>query len=160
MEFPDMNRREFVTGLGIGAAGLSAIYGDGTLVSPAHAATQATGGQLTLHAIDTHFGQTRADLQIDLSMQDADGTYQFVKSVTTVERGRTENPVLEPGELRIGRYELLMYLDDYFARFATELPNPPFLGKVPIRFGVFDGSQNFHVPILFSPWSYSYYRGS
>jgi 5-hydroxyisourate hydrolase len=31
---------------------------------------------------------------------------------------------------------------------------------VPIRFSVYDASQRYHVPILFNPWSYSYYRGS
>jgi len=29
-----------------------------------------------------------------------------------------------------------------------------------LRFGIGDGSQHYHVPLLVSPWSYSTYRGS
>jgi len=46
--------------------------------------------------------------------------------------------------------------------FATEVgvPDPPFLGRVPVRFGIADASAHYHVPLLASPWSYSTYRGS
>jgi 5-hydroxyisourate hydrolase len=37
---------------------------------------------------------------------------------------------------------------------------PPFLGRVPIRFGVADAHAHYHVPLLVSPWAYSTYRGS
>lgn len=163
MQMPEVSRRKFIAGIGIGVTGLAVVQaetGKIPIASTAHAASHETGGQLTLHAIDTYFGQTHADLQIDLSKQDDSGKYQLIKTVMTVERGRTENPVLEPGEMDNGRYELLMHLDDYFNRLAPNIPSPPFLTKVPIRFGVYDAAQNFHVPILFSPWSYSYYRGS
>jgi len=163
IKISQLDRRGFFARLGIGAAGLvafKAVTGHAPFASKAYAASDATGGQLTLHAIDTYFGQTRADLKIDLSIQNNSGEYELIKSVMTVERGRTENPVLEPSELKNGRYELLLHLDEYFGRLASDIPSPPFLGKVPIRFGVYDASQNFHVPILFSPWNYSYYRGS
>jgi 5-hydroxyisourate hydrolase len=31
---------------------------------------------------------------------------------------------------------------------------------VPIRFSIDDPSQPYHIAILLTPWSYSYYRGS
>jgi 5-hydroxyisourate hydrolase len=40
------------------------------------------------------------------------------------------------------------------------LPEPSFLGRVSIDFGVADPAQHYHVPLLTSPWSYSTYRGS
>ncbi|WP_323764166.1 hydroxyisourate hydrolase [Marinovum sp.] len=163
MEKPDINRRSVLKGIGVGATGLAVLQaasGQEPLASRAHAAEHASGGKLTLHAIDTYYGQTRAGLQIDLSMQDEEGTYKLVKTVETVERGRTEAPLLEPGELNNGRFELLLHFDDYYQRLEAPLPTPPFLAKVPIRFGVFDAAENFHVPILFNPWNYSYYRGS
>jgi hypothetical protein len=36
----------------------------------------------------------------------------------------------------------------------------PFLDEIPIRFGVPDASQHYHVPLLISPFAYSTYRGS
>lgn len=160
MTEPKLDRRNFlVAGMAIGAAagGLQATRSGTQLVGAAHAATGA--GRMTLHAIDTYLGQTREGLKIDLSRQNGD-SYELLTTVHTVPRGRTENPIIAEGELQTGRYELLMHLDDYFAEHGNDMPSPPFLSKVPIRFGVFDANQNFHIPILFSPWSYSYYRGS
>ena len=36
----------------------------------------------------------------------------------------------------------------------------PFLGLVPVRFGIADPDASYHVPLLASPWSDSTYRGS
>ncbi|MET1081941.1 MAG: hydroxyisourate hydrolase [Burkholderiales bacterium] len=115
--------------------------------------------RLTLHAIDTFHGSPGAGMRIDLSRLEG-GRYQLVKSFETNKGGRTDDPVLVGDALKEGRYELLLYVDEYFAKRGTQLPNPPFLGKVPIRFAVYDAKQKYHVPVLFSPWSYSYYRGS
>ena len=41
-----------------------------------------------------------------------------------------------------------------------KLPEPPFLDVIPIRFGIADASQHYHVPLLLSPYGYSTYRGS
>jgi 5-hydroxyisourate hydrolase-like protein (transthyretin family) len=51
-------------------------------------------------------------------------------------------------------------IGDYFVRRGTPLPDPPFLGIVPIRFGVAEPEAHYHVPLLATPWSYSTYRGS
>jgi 5-hydroxyisourate hydrolase len=42
----------------------------------------------------------------------------------------------------------------------VDLPSPRFLDRVTIAFGIADGSQNYHVPLVMTPWSYSTYRGS
>ena len=47
----------------------------------------------------------------------------------------------------------------YFERMGVEVPQPPFLDLVSLRFGVADDAH-YHVPLLVSPWSYSTYRGS
>ena len=38
--------------------------------------------------------------------------------------------------------------------------DPPFLGDVPLDFGIASADEHYHVPLLVSPWSYSTYRGS
>ena len=51
-------------------------------------------------------------------------------------------------------------VEAYFAGLGVKLPTPNFLGLVPIRFRIRDASQRYHLPVLFTPWGYSYYRGS
>jgi 5-hydroxyisourate hydrolase len=40
------------------------------------------------------------------------------------------------------------------------MPSPRFIDRVTIAFGVADAAQNYHVPLVVTPWSYSTYRGS
>jgi 5-hydroxyisourate hydrolase len=155
------NRRDFLAAaLAVGATGIVAPQVASAQAAPAQLGVTGPG-RLTLHAIDTFFGVTGAGLQIDLNVRDgASDQYRLVKTVYTVTGGRTSAPVLIGEEFKTGRYELMLHLDDYFARRHAELPSPNFLTKVPLRFAVYDANQNFHVPVLFSPWGYSYYRGS
>ena len=69
--------------------------------------------------------------------------------------GRISGPDLQPGV-----YELTFHAGDYFRAAGTELPDPPFLDEVVIRFGIADPSGHYHVPLLLAPYSYSTYRGS
>jgi 5-hydroxyisourate hydrolase len=48
----------------------------------------------------------------------------------------------------------------YFVGKGHALPQPAFLGKVPLDFGIADAQVHYHVPLLVSPWAYSTYRGS
>ena len=59
-----------------------------------------------------------------------------------------------------GIYELEFAAGEYFRARGASLAQPPFVGDVVLRFGIGDGSQHYHVPLLVSPWSYSTYRGS
>lgn len=62
--------------------------------------------------------------------------------------------------MRSGQYTLTFHVAEYFRSLGVQLPEPPFLEEVVIKFGVADPAQNYHVPLLVSPWSYSTYRGS
>ena len=53
-----------------------------------------------------------------------------------------------------------MDVGEYFARLGAQLPKPAFLSKVPLRIVIHDAAQRVHLPVLFSPWGYSFYRGS
>ena len=60
----------------------------------------------------------------------------------------------------MGQYELVFGAGDYFAAQGVALPAPRFIDRVTLAFGVADASQNYHVPLVVSPWAYSTYRGS
>ena len=113
---------------------------------------------LTTHVLDTARGCPAAGMRIELAMLDGEER-EVLKTVRTNRDGRTDGPLLRAEEMGRGAYELVFDVGEYFAG-GEGLPNPPFLGLVPIRFGVADPSAHYHVPLLASPWSYSTYRGS
>jgi 5-hydroxyisourate hydrolase len=115
--------------------------------------------RLTMHAIDTFHGTPGAGMKCELSILEGD-RYREIKTATTVENGRTAEPLLVDEALKAGRYELLLHFEEYFQKWNVKLPTPNFLRVVPVRFVIKDVKQRYHLPILFSPWGYSYYRGS
>ncbi len=165
-----LTRRSLV-GVGLGtaaAASASALMAQGAPASPPAkpgALTTAPTSQaglsprLTLHAIDNFHGTPAAGMVCDLAMLDGEG-YKPLKTVTTTATGRPADPVLVDDAFKAGHYELVMHFEDYFAKLGVKLPNPNFLSLVPIRFQIRDTGQRCHLPVLLSPWGYSYYRGS
>ena len=115
--------------------------------------------RLTFHAVDTFHGASGAGLQIELSRFEG-GDWKRIRSVATVAGGRTAEPLLVGDDYKPGRYEVLMNVGEYFARLGAQLPQPAFLSKVPLRIVIHDAAQRVHLPVLFSPWGYSFYRGS
>ena len=115
-------------------------------------------GLLTTHVLDTANGRPAAGMSLELYAIRGEGR-SLLKTTRTNADGRTEGPLLPREEFDAGLYEILFDVAEYFSRH-TNLPEPPFLGRVPVRFGVADPDAHYHVPLLVSPWSYSTYRGS
>ncbi|HLZ56215.1 MAG TPA: hydroxyisourate hydrolase [Ktedonosporobacter sp.] len=119
------------------------------------------GGRLTTHVLDTAQGRPAANLYIELWRYSLDGAEpQLVKTLHTNSDGRTDAPLLADNELEVGVYELVFAVGDYFIAQEVTTTTPPFLDRVPVRFGIADPNAHYHVPLLTSPWSYSTYRGS
>ncbi len=116
-------------------------------------------GRLSTHVLDTANGRPAADMRIDFSERIGD-RFQLVKTVHTNTDGRTDEPVLAADGMRTGEFELLFYVADYYRGRGVTLNDPPFVDRVPVRFGIHDRDAHFHVPLLCTPWSYSTYRGS
>ncbi len=118
-------------------------------------------GKLTTHVLDTAHGCPAANLTIELwSVDSLSGDRYLLKSVVTNKDGRTDEPLLINESLKVGIYELVFHAGDYFAKYGESLPQPLFLNRIPIQFGIADADSHYHVPLLVSPWSYSTYRGS
>jgi 5-hydroxyisourate hydrolase len=115
-------------------------------------------GRLTTHVLDVATGSPAAGLVIELWR--LSGEPSRLKTVTTNGDGRIDGALLAGAELTGGIYELRFLAGDYHRRQATALPDPPFLDVVPIRFGIADPGQHYHVPLLLAPYGYSTYRGS
>jgi hydroxyisourate hydrolase len=113
---------------------------------------------LSTHVLDVARGRPAAGVAIELWR---DGS--LVASAITNADGRTDAPLVAPGALEVGGYELRFAVGPYFAALEGDGPpvaDPPFLDVVPVVFGVADADAHHHVPLLVTPWSYSTYRGS
>lgn len=114
---------------------------------------------ISTHVLDSSSGRPAAGVRIDFSVYDG-AIWKFVKTLTTNKDGRTDGPVLAPADAKVGQYELLFHVGDFFQRPGANLSEPPFLDAVPVRFSIFDAKQHYHVPMLCSAWSCTTYRGS
>jgi len=152
-------RRDFLTGAAAAAATLGADKAFAAQAQTQPAAPAPTGPRLTMHAIDTFHGRPGAGMVTDLSIWKGDA-FEKIKTVVSTPNGRPAEPLLAGDALVAGRYELLLHFDDYFAKLGVNLPDMPFLTKAFVRFQIVDNKQAYHVPVLFSPWAYSFYRGS
>ena len=85
---------------------------------------------------------------------------RLLKAATTNADGRVEAPLLADDAFADGVYELRFFVGEYLRIHRSALPDPAFLDIIPIRFGIADAGQHYHVPLLFSPYGYSTYRGS
>lgn len=112
---------------------------------------------LTIHVLDTARGVPAAGVPFALFRV---GQTDPLLRGATGRNGRSERPLLEGPSLPVGVYELAFETAGYFAASGLDLPQPPFLDQIVIRFGVADPAASYHVPLLVSPWSYSTYRGS
>jgi 5-hydroxyisourate hydrolase len=122
-----------------------------------HVAFAAPG--LTTHMLDTVSGKPAEGVRIDFSASDGDG-YKLIRTVHTNADGRNAEPLLTPETMKTGQFQLVFYIAEYFTKQGTVLPNPPFIEKAVIQFGMADATSHYHVPLLASPWSYTTYRGS
>ena len=116
-------------------------------------------GRLTTHILDTALGKPAAGLKIDL-FRLANAERVHLKSVVTNDDGRTDGPMLEGADFTEGNYELVFSAGDYIRRTGGGDEGVLFLDEIPIRFGIGDAGQHYHVPLLLSPFGYSTYRGS
>ncbi|MFQ3789181.1 hydroxyisourate hydrolase [Halomonas sp. A29] len=116
-------------------------------------------GRLTTHVLDTAQGCPGEGIRIEVYRLDG-AQRTALKTVTTNDDGRCDAPILEGDGFRSGEYELVFHAGDYLRRQGTQADEPRFLDVIPLRFGVADASQHYHVPLLLSPYGYSTYRGS
>ncbi len=116
-------------------------------------------GRLSTHVLDTARGKPAAGVKI-LLYRISGQSHRKVKEVVTNADGRTDGPLLEGDSLTAGTYELVFCAGDYLRASGQAGDGVLFLDEIPIRFGVPDAGQHYHVPLLISPFGYSTYRGS
>ncbi|MEL6062108.1 MULTISPECIES: hydroxyisourate hydrolase [unclassified Methylobacterium] len=119
---------------------------------------------ISTHVLDTDRGRPAAGIRIDFSVLEGETsegeTWRLVKSVVTNADGRTDQPILAPSEAKVGQYQLVFHVDDYFRDRPGTAEADIFIDNPVVRFAIFDPAQHYHVPMLCAPGSFTTYRGS
>ena len=114
---------------------------------------------LSTHVLDTMHGCPAKHMHVELYRTDGQQA-TLLQSFNLNADGRSEGPLFDDQSLQAGTYRLTFDVKAYFLSCGVSLPEPAFLDRVSIDFGVAYITQHYHVPLLVSPWSYSTYRGS
>jgi 2-oxo-4-hydroxy-4-carboxy-5-ureidoimidazoline decarboxylase len=113
-------------------------------------------GELTTHLLDVAQGRPAAGVPIELYVLSAQGPADLVATAISNEDGRTSAPLIAGRPIPNGTYELRFSLGGYFSGQTGSA----FLEVVPVRFTTAEPEGRYHIPLLFTPWGYSTYRGS
>ena len=115
---------------------------------------------LSTHVLDNVCGGPASGVAIELFSVAADGGRTPLAKALTNADGRTDAPLISAADARVGAYEIVFHVGDYFRATGAATAEPPFLDIIPIRFAIADTKAHYHVPLLVTPWSYATYRGS
>jgi len=115
--------------------------------------------KLTTHVLDVYSGKPGKGIKVDLYYYENDIQKNKINSIILNNDGRSDKALIEGVDFKEGKYELIFFVGDYFKKI-TEISKIPFLDDVVVKFGISNIKENYHVPLLVSPWSYSTYRGS
>lgn len=116
-------------------------------------------GKLSTHVLDTIHGCPAEGVRIELYKLE-NGGRSLLKAVRTNSDGRCDEPLLRGEYLVAGKYELVFFVGESFAFKGIQTAKLPFLDDIPVRFAITDIEENYHVPLVMTPWAYSTYRGS
>ena len=114
--------------------------------------------KLTTHVLDIYSGKPGKNIKVELFFLYGKDR-EIINSLVLNTDGRSDKPLAEEDKFKSGKYELVFYIGDYFKEIIKN-EKQPFLDDVVVRFNISNNKENYHVPLLVSPWSYSTYRGS
>jgi 5-hydroxyisourate hydrolase-like protein (transthyretin family) len=133
---PKGNGRRRLLRIGLaGAAMAGASRAPGVRAQP--------NGELSVHALDATIGKPAEGIVVDLFDVSAERPLKVGQAMTGVD-GQAD--LIKGVPVKVGHY---------FRRRGLVLGNPPFLDVVPIRLYLGNAQGNYHVPVVFTPWSYT-----
>jgi 5-hydroxyisourate hydrolase len=109
-------------------------------------------GGISIHAVDVASGRPAQGLRVEI--------WRIEPGRTCVAEGRLEpngvldHPVVRGAGVEAGVYEVLFHVGEFFGEADG------FLTVTPFRFRIADVDQHFHLPLKFTRWGYSLFRGA
>jgi 5-hydroxyisourate hydrolase len=117
--------------------------------------SETTTSQITTHVLDVSIGKPAAGVPVVLEVEDVGTGWKQLGRGTTDKDGRLRD-LLAAGALVEGTYRLTFDTHTYFADRKSAALYP----QVSVVFSVRESGENYHIPLLLSPFGYSTYRGS
>ena len=114
-------------------------------------------GGLSIHVVDVSRGVVASAMRVQLFR--ADEPRILVCDGDINDKGALNAPELMSDRIVAGYYEAVFHVADYYRGAGVALPDLPFLDVVNYRFAVGDVRQHYHLPMKFTPWGYSCFRG-
>jgi 5-hydroxyisourate hydrolase len=111
--------------------------------------------QITTHVLDLSLGKPAAGVPVVLEVEEVGTGWKQLGRAETDKDGRLRD-LLGAVPLAEGTYRLTFDTHAYF----SDRKAPTLYPQVSVVFSVLDCDQNYHIPLLLSPFGYSTYRGS
>lgn len=175
MKITELRLRAVVSTLAGAAAATGSSAAErrtGTILShlrgatPVAAPSPSARSPITTHVLDIALGRPAEGVPVSLQHQDEEGVWQQVAAGATNKDGRIGD-LLAPGSpVTPGRWRIQFDTSSYMARCKTmhpsAFPDVPFYPTAVVYFSISPAQvhEHFHVPLTWSPFGYSTYRGS
>jgi 5-hydroxyisourate hydrolase len=118
-------------------------------------ASMTKAGGISIHAVDVARGRAAAGLRVELRRLTPDPA--GIADGPLAGNGVLEHPSARGDGIIAGTYEAVFHIG---AWLAAEGVAAGFLDQVPFRFEVRGVEQHYHLPLKFTPWGFSLFRGS
>lgn len=113
-------------------------------------------GGISIHAVDVAIGRPALGLAVEIAR--TDGTRRIIAAGTLNAQGGLDHPVARGEGVAAGAYEALFHVGDFLRCQGSE--HAGFLEVIAFRFVIAKPEEHFHLPLKFTPWGYSLFRGS
>jgi 5-hydroxyisourate hydrolase len=110
-------------------------------------------GKISLHAVDVAAGRPARGMRVEI--------WRIAPERLKLGEGNVrDNGTFETASAGVGQYEAVFHIGAHFRALGTVLPDPAFLDAAVFRFGIADPAVEYHLPLKFTPWGFSLFRGA
>ena len=114
-------------------------------------------GGVSIHVVDVSRGVVATGMRVEVYSAATPRVLVCAGEINA--KGVLDEPALMSEAMMPGYYEAVFHVAAYYRLTPAQLPDRPFLDVVTYRFGISDPMQHYHLPMKFTPWGYSCFRG-
>ena len=111
-------------------------------------------GGISIHAVDVASGRPADGLRIEIVRLET--APARIAEGRLGANGQLDHPVVNGSGNEAGEYEVRFHIGEFFASGS----GASFLTIVPFRFRIEEVDEHFHLPMKFTRWGYSLFRGA
>lgn len=117
-----------------------------------------TAGGISIHAVDVSTGRPAQGLRVRLSQTTATDALVIAEGRCGA-TGLFDDPTVRGLGITGGRYVAEFFIGDFYAAQKSQTSDPGFLDVAIFPFALPDPAQHYHLPMKFTAWGYSLFRG-